>query len=368
MKAILQGAGRPVLERRHRHLHQGRDRVGRRRRRPRQRRGAGQRKPAARQGDRRGRQPRRHARWVASSSTWTAAASTPTRMDNSAGVDCSDHEVNIKILVDSLVTAGKVSAEERTDAADVDDRRGRRLVLDDNASQNDLMGTSRANAASLLPVHARLIKDFVDRARAEPRTGGAAVGEGDPPAHRGRAGPDLAGTRDPDGARQAGAQGRTAGQRPARPGGVRRPAAATTSRRSCATGSAAEIRIASAAPRDRHHDAGQRSRRHRGHHATPTASPRTSASARSTRCAAYVATDAIFGVGEVWRADPRRRRRRGLGRRDRPDDAGSAPAHRPCRTLAAQLPAAAAGRRRRDQPVRREGGRADAADVGVAAR
>ena len=29
-------------------------------------------------------------------------------MDNSAGVDCSDHEVNIKILVDSLVTAGKV--------------------------------------------------------------------------------------------------------------------------------------------------------------------------------------------------------------------------------------------------------------------
>lgn len=25
-------------------------------------------------------------------------------MDNSAGVDCSDHEVNIKILVDSLVT------------------------------------------------------------------------------------------------------------------------------------------------------------------------------------------------------------------------------------------------------------------------
>ena len=29
-------------------------------------------------------------------------------LDNSAGVDCSDHEVNIKILIDSLVTAGKV--------------------------------------------------------------------------------------------------------------------------------------------------------------------------------------------------------------------------------------------------------------------
>ncbi len=36
-----------------------------------------------------------------------------------------------------------------------------RLVLADNEDQNDLMGTSRANAASLLPVHARMIKDFV---------------------------------------------------------------------------------------------------------------------------------------------------------------------------------------------------------------
>jgi glutamate dehydrogenase len=34
------------------------------------------------------------------------------------------------------------------------------LVLVDNKDQNDLMGTSRANAASLLPVHARQIKDL----------------------------------------------------------------------------------------------------------------------------------------------------------------------------------------------------------------
>ena len=43
-------------------------------------------------------------------------------MDNSAGVDCSDHEVNIKILIDSLVTAGKVRAEDRTQLLVVDDR------------------------------------------------------------------------------------------------------------------------------------------------------------------------------------------------------------------------------------------------------
>ena len=83
-------------------------------------------------------------------------------MDNSAGVDCSDHEVNIKILVDSLVTAGKVRAAERTELLmSMTDEVGL-LVLDDNASQNDLMGTSRVNAASLLPVHASQIRDLVE--------------------------------------------------------------------------------------------------------------------------------------------------------------------------------------------------------------
>ncbi|HET7667573.1 MAG TPA: NAD-glutamate dehydrogenase [Mycobacterium sp.] len=82
-------------------------------------------------------------------------------LDNSAGVDCSDHEVNIKILVDSLVTSGKVRAEDRTQLLmSLTDEVGE-LVLADNRDQNDLMGTSRANAASLLPVHARMIKDFV---------------------------------------------------------------------------------------------------------------------------------------------------------------------------------------------------------------
>ena len=56
-------------------------------------------------------------------------------------------------------------------------------------------------------------------------------------------------------------------------------------------------------------------------------------------------------------ADQGRRRSRGAGRGDGPDDARSAPAHRPRRTLAAELPAPAAGGRRGGQPVRREGGR-----------
>jgi glutamate dehydrogenase len=82
-------------------------------------------------------------------------------MDNSAGVDCSDHEVNIKILIDSLVTAGKVKPEERTPLLlSMTDEVGQ-LVLADNVDQNDLMGTSRANAPSLLPVHVDQIRHLV---------------------------------------------------------------------------------------------------------------------------------------------------------------------------------------------------------------
>ncbi|WP_204800660.1 NAD-glutamate dehydrogenase [Mycobacterium riyadhense] len=83
-------------------------------------------------------------------------------MDNSAGVDCSDHEVNIKILIDSLVTAGKVTADERSQLLESMTDEVAQLVLTDNEDQNDLMGTSRANAGSLLPVHADQIRQLVE--------------------------------------------------------------------------------------------------------------------------------------------------------------------------------------------------------------
>jgi glutamate dehydrogenase len=84
-------------------------------------------------------------------------------MDNSAGVDCSDHEVNIKILIDSLVTAGKVRAEDRKELLESMTDEVAQLVLTDNEDQNDLIGTSRANAASLFPVHAMQIKYLEER-------------------------------------------------------------------------------------------------------------------------------------------------------------------------------------------------------------
>ncbi|MGV9713863.1 NAD-glutamate dehydrogenase domain-containing protein [Gordonia sp. NPDC003424] len=79
-------------------------------------------------------------------------------IDNSAGVDCSDHEVNIKILLGSLVRDREISSTERdvllvdmTDAvAD--------SVLADNISQNRLLGVARHTAATRLDTHVRLIE------------------------------------------------------------------------------------------------------------------------------------------------------------------------------------------------------------------
>lgn len=57
-------------------------------------------------------------------------------IDNSAGVDCSDHEVNIKIALNSAVTSGKISMEERNDLLEKMTSSVEDLVLVDNYDQN----------------------------------------------------------------------------------------------------------------------------------------------------------------------------------------------------------------------------------------
>ena len=78
MTAILLGPGRPVLERRHRHLRQGRRREQRRRPGPRQRRHPGRRRGPALPGGRRGRQSRLHPGGADRLRDARAGASTPT--------------------------------------------------------------------------------------------------------------------------------------------------------------------------------------------------------------------------------------------------------------------------------------------------
>jgi len=60
-------------------------------------------------------------------------------IDNSAGVDCSDHEVNVKIWLDTEVNAGKLSAEERNRLLNDITHDIEHLVLRDNALQTHLL-------------------------------------------------------------------------------------------------------------------------------------------------------------------------------------------------------------------------------------
>jgi glutamate dehydrogenase len=78
-------------------------------------------------------------------------------IDNSAGVDCSDHEVNIKILLDRMVDDGVLPAEPRNPLlAEMTDEVAS-MVLADNYAQNEVLGIGRAHAAPMLSVHARLV-------------------------------------------------------------------------------------------------------------------------------------------------------------------------------------------------------------------
>ncbi|MDZ7916573.1 MAG: NAD-glutamate dehydrogenase [Rhodococcus sp. (in: high G+C Gram-positive bacteria)] len=84
-------------------------------------------------------------------------------LDNSAGVDCSDHEVNIKILLDSLISSGVVADSHRDALLESLTDQVAELVLADNRSQNELMGTTRADAGAMIGVHGRVISSLEAR-------------------------------------------------------------------------------------------------------------------------------------------------------------------------------------------------------------
>ncbi|MEV0297705.1 NAD-glutamate dehydrogenase [Nocardia sp. NPDC050710] len=84
-------------------------------------------------------------------------------LDNSAGVDCSDHEVNIKVLLDAVISGGELAAAERNSLlAEMTDEVSD-LVLRDNISQNFRMGLSRAESVAMAGVHRRLLTDLESR-------------------------------------------------------------------------------------------------------------------------------------------------------------------------------------------------------------
>ncbi len=81
-------------------------------------------------------------------------------IDNVAGVNCSDHEVNIKILLDGLVSGGKMSEDERNELlVEMTDAVGE-SVLYGSYTQTQAMSLALAQAAPMVDVHGRLIRQL----------------------------------------------------------------------------------------------------------------------------------------------------------------------------------------------------------------
>ncbi|MFG2471211.1 NAD-glutamate dehydrogenase [Streptomyces canus] len=82
-------------------------------------------------------------------------------IDNSAGVDTSDHEVNIKILLNGLVTEGDMTVKQRNKLlAEMTDEIGR-LVLRNNYAQNTAIANALAQSKDMLHAQQRFMRHLV---------------------------------------------------------------------------------------------------------------------------------------------------------------------------------------------------------------
>jgi glutamate dehydrogenase len=79
-------------------------------------------------------------------------------IDNSAGVDTSDHEVNIKILIDQVVRDGELTGKQRDKLLYGMTDEVASLVLRHNANQNVVLAAARAQAPAMLHVHSRYLR------------------------------------------------------------------------------------------------------------------------------------------------------------------------------------------------------------------
>ncbi|MGK3944054.1 NAD-glutamate dehydrogenase [Streptomyces caeruleatus] len=82
-------------------------------------------------------------------------------IDNSAGVDTSDHEVNIKILLNGLVAEGDMTVKQRNKLlAEMTDEVGR-LVLRNNYAQNTAIANALAQSKDMLHAQQRFMRHLV---------------------------------------------------------------------------------------------------------------------------------------------------------------------------------------------------------------
>ena len=98
-------------------------------------------------------------------------------IDNSAGVDCSDNEVNIKIPLNSEMRDGTLSLEKRNNllvkmTSEVAD-----IVLEDNRLQTLALSIAEAGGAVALPAHVRTIELLEASGRLDRKVEGLASSE-----------------------------------------------------------------------------------------------------------------------------------------------------------------------------------------------
>ena len=79
-------------------------------------------------------------------------------VDNVAGVNCSDHEVNIKILLGNLVTSGELPAAERDPVLQSMTDAVAEEVLYGSYTQTQALAVSQRQAVAMRDVHARQIR------------------------------------------------------------------------------------------------------------------------------------------------------------------------------------------------------------------
>ena len=86
-------------------------------------------------------------------------------VDNSAGVDCSDHEVNIKIALGSVVGAGDMTEKQRNNLLAKMTDEVSELVLKTNYHQTLAISLAEARAPALLEDHARMMRALEGQGR-----------------------------------------------------------------------------------------------------------------------------------------------------------------------------------------------------------
>lgn len=81
-------------------------------------------------------------------------------IDNAGGVNCSDHEVNLKILLNKMVAEGDMTYKQRNELLfDMTDEVGR-LVLDDNYHQTQALSLSASRASKTFDEYVRFMLDL----------------------------------------------------------------------------------------------------------------------------------------------------------------------------------------------------------------